>query len=149
MRQEPDFRCFAYLIIALGCALTFAAAVAPFYNGSYELRMAVLAVGLMPYIVYGLLTDVVRGWPLLIAGMLVFGIDLGVTIPERFVHYDGYAGNAIYYAPLLSTFVILPLILGIGARLEKRWCGEREHGKVAGDESHASAAAPGANGGAG
>jgi hypothetical protein len=125
MRQDPDFRCFAYLIIALGSVLSFAAAVAPFYDGSYELRVAVLAVGLMPYVVYGLLTDVVRGWPLLIAGTLIFGIDLGVKIPERFVHFDGYAGNAIYYAPLLSTFVIIPLILGIGARREKRWCGER------------------------
>jgi len=125
MRKDPDFRCFAYLIIALGSLLTFTAAVVPFYNGSYELHMTVLAVGLLPYIVYGMLSDVVRGWPLLIAGTLVFGIDLGVKIPERFLHFDGYAGNAIYYAPLLSTFVILPLILGIGARLEKRWCGER------------------------
>ena len=125
MRKDPDFRRFAYLIIVLGSLLTFAAAVVPFYNSSYELQMTVLVVGLMPYVVYGLLSDVVRGWPLLIAGTLVFGIDLGVKIPERFLHFDGYAGNAIYYAPLLSTFVILPLILGIGARLEKRWCGER------------------------
>ncbi len=146
MRKDPDFRRFAYLIIALGSLLTFAAAVAPFYDGSYELRMAVLAVGLMPYVVYGLFTDVVRGWPLLIAGMLVFGIDLGVKIPERFVHFDGYAGNAIYYAPLLSTFVILPIILGIGARREKRWCGERDDGKSAGDDGHASAAAPAGDG---
>ena len=136
MRKEPDFRCFAYLIIALGSVLTFATAVVPFYDGSDELLMTVLAVGLLPYIVYGMFTDVVRGWSLLIAGMLIFGIDLGVKIPERFVHYDGYAGNAIYYAPLISTFIILPVILGIGARLEKRWCGERDEAKTSGDEAH-------------
>jgi hypothetical protein len=125
MRQDPDFRRFAYLIIVLGGLLSFAAAVVPFYNDSDKLLVTLLVVGLTPYVVYGLFTDVVRGWPLLIAGMLVFGIDLGVAIPGRFVHFDGYAGNAIYYAPLLSTFVILPVILGIGARREKRWRGER------------------------
>lgn len=124
MRNDPDFRRFAYLIIGLGVLLTFATAVVPFYTAGDELRVTVLAVGLMPYIVYGLFTDVVRGWPLLIAGALILGIDLGVKIPERFLHYDGYAGNAIYYAPLVSTFVVLPVLLGIGARREKRWCGE-------------------------
>jgi len=146
MRTEPDFRCFAYLIIALGSLLTFTTAVVPFYSGSYELLMTVLAGGLMPYIVYGLFTDVVRGWPLLIAGMLIFGIDLGVKIPERFVHFDGYAGNAIYYAPLISTFVILPVILGIGARREKHWCGERDDAKTAAHEAHASDPAPAGSG---
>ena len=125
MRNDPDFRRFAYLIIGLGGLLTFATAVVPFYNAGDELRVTVLVVGLMPYVVYGLFTDVVRGWPLLIAGALILGIDLGVKIPERFLHYDGYAGNAIYYAPLVSTFVVLPVILGIGARREKRWRGER------------------------
>ncbi len=124
MRNDPDFRRFAYLIIGLGSLLTFATAVVPFYHAGDELRVTVLLVGLMPYIVYGLFTDVVRGWPLPIAGALILGIDLGVKIPERFLHYDGYAGNAIYYAPLVSTFVVLPVLLGIGALREKRWYGE-------------------------
>jgi hypothetical protein len=146
MSHGPDFRCFAYLIVALGGLLSFAAAVVPFYDGSYDLRVAVLVIGLMPYVVYGLFTDVVRGWPLLIAGTLVFGIDLGIKIPERFLHFDGYAGNAVYYAPLLATFVILPLILGIGARRERRWRGVRDNRVTAGHADPASSPAPNAGG---
>lgn len=123
MRKDFDFRPFAYLIITLGAMLAFAAAVVPYYDAGYTLLLTVLLVGLLPYIVYGLFTDIVRGWPLPIAGALLFGVDVGVKIPERFLHYDGYAGGAIYYAPLVSTVIII-VILAIGARREKRWYGE-------------------------
>ncbi len=122
MRKDFDFRPFAYLIITLGVMLAFAAAVVPHYDAGYTLLLSVLIIGLLPYIVYGLFTDIVRGWPLLIAGALLIGVDVGVKIPERFLHYNEYASGAIYYAPLVSTLVII-VILAIGARREKRWRG--------------------------
>lgn len=123
MRADRDFRPFGYFIIALGGLLNFASAVVPFYGAGYRLFASVLFIGLMPYIVYGFFTDVVRGWPLLVAGALIFGIDIGVKIPERFLHYDGYTGGGVYDASLISTAVAL-VILGIGARRERRRCGE-------------------------
>jgi hypothetical protein len=120
MEKSPDFRVLAYLITAAGCLLAATSAVVPFHDAGHRLQFSVLLVGIIPYLVYAALTDVVRGWPLLIAGALVLGIDLGVRIPERFVHYDGYASGAIYYAPLLSTLVVIPVILGIGAWRQRR-----------------------------
>lgn len=124
MQQDIDFRRFAYAIIMLGCVLAFATAVTPFYGAGYSLRVDILLIGLLPYVVYGLCTDVVRGWALLIAGALLLGIDLGVEIPWRFLHHDGDTESILYYASLIMSFVVLPVILGLGARREKRWCGE-------------------------
>jgi hypothetical protein len=98
MRENPDFRLFAYLIITLGAMLSFAAAVVPHYDAGYTLLLSVVFAGLLPYVVYGLISDLVRGWLLLITGVLIFGVDLGVKIPERFLHYDSYASGIIYYA---------------------------------------------------
>ena len=134
MRPFHDFRPFAYFIVALGCIVSFAAAVVPFYDAGYKLLVRVLLIGLLPYVVYGLFTDVVHGWPLVVAGALIFGIDVGVKIPERFLCYDGYADGAVYYAPLLAS-VLAAVILGIGARRERRWRGEREETTAKRDEA--------------
>lgn len=123
MRKDPDFRLFAYLVIALGAMLSFVAAVVPHYHTGYTLLLGVALAGLLPYVVYGLFSDLVRGWWLLITGALIFGVDLGVKIPERFLHYDGYASGVIYYASFISTLAAI-VLLGIGARMEKRWRGE-------------------------
>lgn len=135
MQQGSDFRRFAYVVIVLGGVLSFATAVTPFYGAGYTLRVDILLIGLLPYVVYGLCTDVVRGWTLLIAGALLFGVDLGVKIPWRFLHHDGDSENILYYASLVLSFVVLPVILSLGARREKRWCGEppkdsQSHGEL-------------------
>lgn len=124
MRQDIDFRRFAYFIIALGGVMSFAAAIMPFYGAGYTLRLDILLIGLLPYVVYGLFTDVVRGGALLIAGALILGVDLGVKIRWRFLHHNSDAEDILYYISLVLSFVVLPVILGIGARREKRWCGE-------------------------
>lgn len=120
MKNDLDFRPIAYLIVLAGCLLSVAAALVPFYHTGYQLNAGVLLVGILPYLVYGSLSATVRGWPLLIAGALVFGLDAGVKIPERFLHYDGYSSGLVYSVPLLSTFVVLPAILGIGRLLSAR-----------------------------
>ena len=123
MRTDPDFRLFAYLVITLGVMLSFAAAVVPHYAAGHTLLLVVAFAGLLPYVVYGLFSDLVRGWRLLITGALIFGVDLGVKIPERFLYYDGYASGVVYYAPFISTLAAI-VLLGIGARKEKRGDGE-------------------------
>ena len=137
MQHDGDFRQFAYGVIIFGSILSFATAVTPFYGTGYILRVDILLIGLLPYVVYGLFTDVVRGRALLIAGALLLGVDVGVKIPWHFLHHDGDAENILYYASLVSSFVVLPVILGIGARREKRWCGEppvkeEQHGQAPG-----------------
>lgn len=124
MRKDPDFRRFAYFIIALGVMLSFAGAFIPHFTTGHKLHLGVLFAGLLPYVVYGIFSDVVRGWSLLVTGVLLLGIDLGVKIPERFLHYDGYASGRIYYASLIVTLAVIA-VLGIAARRESRWDGEK------------------------
>ena len=125
MRKDPDFRRLAYLIITLGAMLSFAGAFVPHFATGHRLHLGALFAGLLPYVVYGIFSDVVRGWSLLVTGALLLGIDLGVKIPERFLHYTGYTSGKIYYAPLMATLVII-VVLGIAARRENRWRGEKE-----------------------
>ncbi len=120
MHQDADLRTISYAIIALGCVLSLVTAIVPFYTAGYELLFGVLLIGLLPYVVYGAFTEIVRGWPLVLAGMLVLGIDLLAKIPERFLRYDGYADGAVYYAPLFSTFIVLPVFLALGRLIQKR-----------------------------
>lgn len=125
MHQSPDFRRFAWFIIASGAALSFAAAAVPHFATGYRLHLGVLFAGLLPYVVYASLNDVVRGWALLATGALLLGVDLGVKIPERFLHYDAYASGRIYIASLVMTLVAA-VVLGLAARRENRWWGEKE-----------------------
>ncbi|HSW53016.1 MAG TPA: hypothetical protein VLG93_07285 [Sulfuricaulis sp.] len=125
MQQNPDFRRFAWFIIVSGAALSFATAAVPHFDAGYRLHLGVLFAGLLPYVVYASFSDVVRGWALLAAGALLLGIDLGVKIPERFLHYDAYASGRIYFASLVMTLVAV-LVLGIAARREHRWWGKKE-----------------------
>lgn len=129
MRKDPDFRRLAYLLITLGVMLSFAGAFVPHFATGHKLHLGVLFAGLLPYVVYGIFSDVVRGWSLLVTGVLLLGIDLGVKIPERFLHYDGYASGRIYYASLIVTLAVI-VVLGIAARREGRWEGEKSSTKV-------------------
>ena len=115
MHDKPDFRPLAYVVVILGAVISLATAVVPFYDDGHQLLVGVLLVGLMPYLVYGVFAQLVRGWPLLVAGVFLLAIDLTVKLPERFPHYHGYTG-LVYYASLVSTFVVLPVVLGVGAR---------------------------------
>lgn len=111
----PDFRCFAYFFIALGTALSFVTAMVPFFTSGYVLRPGVLLAGLLPYVVYGSLSNLVRGWPLLIVGIFLLIVDLLIKIPERFLRYDGYADGLIYYWPLTATLAV-SVVLGFAAK---------------------------------
>jgi hypothetical protein len=121
MDKSPDFRKFAYAVIILGVTFNFAIAVVPNDQVGYELNMITLAFGLMPYVVYGSFLDVVRGWLLALAGAAILAVDLLVKIPERYLDYRAFHDHLVLYAPLLSTLILLPILLGIGVRIEKRW----------------------------
>lgn len=121
MQGQADFRRSAHFFIAFGIALSFAAAVVPFFTSGHVLRLGVLLAGVLPYVVYGFLSNRERGRPLLVVGMLLIAGDLLVKIPERFLHYDGYASGLIYYWPFAATLVValVPSIATLKARRQK------------------------------
>lgn len=110
MRAHSDFRRPAYFFIALGSALSFAAAVVPFYTSGHVLRLDVLLAGVLPYAVYGILSGLARGRLLLFSGIFLIAVDLLVKIPQRFLHYDGYADGLIYYWPFTATLAMIAVV---------------------------------------
>ena len=104
-----DLRGVAYVIIAGGCILAFATAVVPHYSAGYRLLFGVLAAGLSPYLAYGMLTELLRGWALVVPGLILFAAHLWLTVTQRFLDYDGYQGGAVYYVPLLAALALLTL----------------------------------------
>lgn len=106
-----DMRPIAYVIILLGLATAAAAALVPQYAIGYKLEVGVLLALLSPFIVYGALSETLRGAALLLPGLALLGVNTVLLVNERFLHYDGYADSPVYWVPLLSAAVVLPIAL--------------------------------------
>ncbi len=120
MNHELDMRPIAYGVIALGCVLSFMSAVVPHYTAGHKLLFGVLFCGLVPYAVYGALTDVLKGWVLVAPGVLVLSVDAAVKIPDRVFWTADYPSAAVSFAWLWLVLIILPVGVGIGRWLQ-RW----------------------------
>jgi hypothetical protein len=119
MSPEYDFRPLAYVLIAVGCVLAAITAVVPNYDAGYKLMFSIFMVGVLPYYVYGCLSGLLRGWALLIPGLVVLVIHAWLTVTQRFLGYDGYADDVIYYGPVLLTLVALPAGIAAGRLIDR------------------------------
>jgi len=111
-----DYRSAAYLIILLGCLAAAAASLVPFYTVGYVVDAAALAAVLTPFAIYGMFSESLRGPWLLASGLILLGITLAVVIDERFLHYDGYRDTTLYWVPLLTVAIVLPIAYAFGRR---------------------------------
>lgn len=109
MRELSGIRLLIYSIVAFGCVLAFAAAIVPHYHAGHKLAFSVLCAGALPYLLYGLLTEVYPSRVLIIGGLLVLSVDAVVKLIERFVSYDQYASGVIFYMPIVASCIILML----------------------------------------
>lgn len=116
MNTSLDGRLAAYVIILLGFALAFAAAMAPFYTAGYKLETTVLVLLLSPFVIYGSLSESLRGSWLLASGLVLLAISVAVVVFERFLHPGGNADDFIYWVPLLASVIVLPIAYGFGRR---------------------------------
>jgi hypothetical protein len=66
----------AGLFVAAGCVLALAAAIVPWYTGSYRLHADILIFALVPYLVYGSLIRTLQGNSLILAGMALLAADI-------------------------------------------------------------------------
>ena len=97
-------------IIAVGCVFAFTTAVVPHYSDGYQLLFSVLLAGLSPYLAYGLLVSLTHRPAVLITGIALLAIHLWLTWDQRFVHYNEYASQMIYYVPVLIAIVIMGIV---------------------------------------
>jgi len=116
MTQTPDCRPAAYLIILLGLGEAAAASLVPFYTAGYELDAGVLLAVLMPFLLYGLFIESLRGPWLLASGLLLLASGLALVVSERYLHYNGYTDNLIYWVPTLAAAIVLPIAYWLGRR---------------------------------
>lgn len=109
----------AYWIVAGGLILALVTAMAPLPTGSYKLSVGFLLLGLIPYVVYGSLTEIVKGWALVTAGTPLLVMDLFARFG---LHVTSAAHDnmipAIYLC-LLLTVLILPGGAAIGRLLSR------------------------------
>lgn len=116
MTPTRDPRPAAYFIILLGFGEAAAAALVPFYNAGYLLEPGVLIAVLMPFLLYGLFIESLRGPWLLASGVLLLATCLALVIFERYLHYDGYTNGRIYWIPTLTAAIVLPIVYRLGRR---------------------------------
>ena len=116
MTQTLDYRPAAYLIILLGLGGAAAASLVPFYHAGYVLEPGVLLAVLMPFLLYGLFIESLRGPWLLASGLLLLAACLALVISERYLHYNGYADDLIYWAPTLAAAIMLAIAYWLGRR---------------------------------
>jgi Zn-dependent protease with chaperone function len=104
-----DYRPIAYVIILLGVATAAVAALVPQHAIGFRLEVAVLLALLTPFVLYGALTESLRGLVLLLPGLILLGVNLALLVYERFLSFDGYASGLVYWLPLTVAVVVLPL----------------------------------------
>ncbi len=110
----------AYLIIGLGIAISLVAAVVPHAPGAFRLSWGLLFWGLVPYIVYLFLTEMLTGAALVVPGVLIFLIDFYAQI-HLFLFPDASTDSGlITYLPLWLTLIVLPIGWYAGKRLFKK-----------------------------
>lgn len=119
MTPSRDPRPAAYLIILLGLGLAAAAALVPFYHVAYLLEPGILLAVLMPFLLYGLFIESLRGSWLLATGLLLLAANLVLVAFERYLRYDGYADDLIYWVPTLAAVVVLPIAYRLGRRADE------------------------------
>jgi len=119
MTTTLDPRPAAYLIILFGLGVAVAASLVPFYNAGYLLEPGVLAAVLMPFVLYGLFIESLRASWLLGSGLLLLVASLVLVLPERFLHYNGYADTMIYWVPTLEAVITLPIAYWLGRRTDE------------------------------
>lgn len=116
MPQTRDYRPAIFLILSLGLSEAAAASVVPFYNAGYELDGFVLLAVLMPFLLWGLFIESLRGAWVVASGLVLLAISLALLVPERYLHYNGYVDDRIYWIPTLAAAIVLSLAYAFGRR---------------------------------
>lgn len=104
-------RTYGYLVVVAGILLSFVSAVIPFFDDGYRLHPEVLFAGLMPYLAYAVLVELLRRPFTLLVGVVLLAAHAWLVVSERFLGVVDYAGGAIFVWPLLFTLVLTPLVV--------------------------------------
>lgn len=104
MSSDDRFKMAAVLIALLGAGWSFATGVVPHGTGGHRLLFGAVVWGLVPYVVYVMLLEMLRRWALLVPGLFLLALDvLMQLIPAAF-------GDAVLtWSPLWLVVVVIPV----------------------------------------
>lgn len=119
--QREIAKPLAYGIITAGCILAMVAALAPLPTGSYKLSGVYLMLGLIPYIVYGTFSELLKCYPLVCAGLVLLNADLLARFYLQVVHVAHASVMPALYLCLILTLIALPAGTALGQLIAKFW----------------------------
>ena len=97
-------------VIVLGAVTALTVAFEPHFSSAYQLQFGILAVNLLPYLLYATIAAGARGtWVTLLGIGLVVSHVAMLARPEWFESLWG-AGTALYGVALVLSLVLLPVV---------------------------------------
>ena len=100
-----------YLIIMTGLILSLISAMVPHFDAGYRLMVSVFAVGMLPYIVYGVAVPLLRGRLTTIIGLAIVIAHAWLVFNERIIGHADYSDGMIYIGPMLLALLAMPLLV--------------------------------------
>lgn len=104
------------MIALLGGMTAFAAGLVPFFHVGYVVDAIALAAVATPFVLYAMFIATLRGPWLIGAGLVLLAVSLAVVVDERVLAYDGYRSGTIFWVPLLTAAIVLPVSFLFGRR---------------------------------
>lgn len=96
-------------IVLAGVALAFLSALAPTKAHAVQLLPLQVVVGLLPYVVFGMIAAMLRAPIVQRAGLIVLGIHLLTAIAQRGLNADHGSGPTLIIVPILATIALMAL----------------------------------------
>ncbi|MCG6937542.1 MAG: hypothetical protein LJE83_05145 [Gammaproteobacteria bacterium] len=102
-----------YFFILVGVVLALVSAMVPHFGAGYHLQFSVFAVGLLPWLVYGITVPLLRNVLLDAIGLLLVVIHAWLVFSERFMKAADYSNNMIYLVPIILSVLLIPLAIAV------------------------------------
>ena len=112
-------RQLAYLLVAAGCVLALVTAFEPEPTEAWHLAAGYLVCGLIPYIVYGSLTNILNSCTLVIAGSVLLASDLLARFGADITSAARDNDHAAVWLCLFLVLLVLPLGVALGKLLSR------------------------------
>lgn len=106
---DPEYTVAA--VAALGVLLAFASALVPFFSAGYQLDVAVLLAGLVPYLVYAVSAPGLSRALALGVGLVLLAVHGWLVISERFLGGADDSTGLIVFVPLVLGALLTPLLV--------------------------------------
>ncbi len=104
-------RTAGYCIILAGLLLAGLSAVVPFYLAGYHVMFSVFLFGITPYLVYAVAVELLKKNVTIIYGLLLLAAHVWLVVSERLTGAADYSDGVIYYAPLVFSAALIPLLI--------------------------------------